>query len=89
MAIRFNLVIEELEANFGTYDPVGEAEAKFERLHMHKSYQAMKYFIKFQQLAACIEWGDAALHQQSYNRLTTHIKDDIVHHNKLTTLAGL
>jgi len=43
----FDLFIEELEANFGTYDPVREAEAKLEGLRMHESHQAMKYFIKF------------------------------------------
>src|SRR5882724_3496253 len=59
----FDLFIEELEANFRTYDPVGEAEAKIEGLCMHESHQAMKYFIKFQQLAACVQWGNAALHQ--------------------------
>jgi len=29
--------------------------------YMHEIHQATKYFIKFQQLAACIEWGDGAL----------------------------
>src|SRR5882724_7365649 len=63
------LFIEELETNFGTYDPVGKAEAKLEGLHMHESHQAMKYFIKLQQLAARIQWGEAALRRQAYNRL--------------------
>src|SRR5882724_35885 len=85
----FNLFLEELEANFGTYTPVSEAEAELEGLHMHESHQATKYFIKFQQLAACIEWGNAALHRQAYNGLAKHIKDDMVHHNKPNTLTGL
>jgi len=85
----FNLFLEELEANFGTYDPVSEAEAKLEGLRMHKSHQVMKYFIKFQQLATCIQWGNAALCCQAYNGLAKHIKDDMVHHDKLNTLAGL
>ena len=63
----FDLFLEELETNFGTYDPVGEAEAELEGLHMHESHQATKYFIKFQQLATCVEWGDAALCRQAYN----------------------
>ena len=42
----FDLFVEELEANFGTYDPVGEAEAELEGLCMHESHQATKYFIK-------------------------------------------
>src|SRR5882724_3588299 len=85
----FDLFIEELEANFRTYDPVGEAEAKLEGLCMHKSHQAMKYFIKFQQLATCIQWGNAALCHQAYNGLAKYIKDDMVHHDKPNTLAGL
>jgi len=56
---------------------------------MHESHQATKYFIKFQQLATCIEWGNATLHHQAYNGLAKDIKDDMVHHNKLTTLTGL
>src|SRR5882724_8196298 len=85
----FNLFIEELKANFGTYNPVGEAEAKLEGLRMHDSHQATKYFIKFQQLAARIQWGEAALRRQAYNRLTKRIKDDMVHHSKPNTLSGL
>jgi len=56
---------------------------------MHESHQAMKYFIKFQQLATRVQWGDAALHHQAYNGLAKHIKDNMVHHNKLNTLTGL
>src|SRR5882724_7041023 len=85
----FDLFIEELEANFGTYDPIGEAEAELEGLRMHDSHQATKYFIKFQQLASHIQWGDAALHRQAYNRLTKCIKDDMVHHNEPNTVSSL
>src|SRR5882724_10286364 len=56
---------------------------------MHDSHQATKYFIKFQQLAARVQWGDAALHRQAYNRLAKHIKDNMVHHEKPNTLVGL
>ena len=56
---------------------------------MHESHQAMKYFIKFQQLAACIQQGNAALCCQAYNGLAKCIKDNIVHYDKPTTLTGL
>ena len=46
------LFIKEFKANFRTYDPISEAEAKLEALWMHNSHQATKYFIKFQQLAS-------------------------------------
>jgi len=48
--------IKELKENLGTYDPVSEAEAELEGLRMHESHQAIKYFIKFQQLATCVQW---------------------------------
>ena len=57
----FDLFIAELEANFGTYNPVGEAEAKLEGLCMQENHQATKYFIKFMQLATCIQWAKPAL----------------------------
>src|SRR5467141_3920172 len=56
---------------------------------MHDSHQATKYLIKFQQLASHVEWGDAALRRQAYNGLAKRIKDDMVHHDKPNTLAGL
>ena len=83
------LFIEELETNFGTYDPVSEAEAELEVLRMHDSHQATKYFIKFQQLASRVQWGKAALCRQAYNGLAKQIKDDMVHHNNPNMLSGL
>jgi len=84
-----HLFIKELETNFGTYDPVGKAEAKPKGLHMQENHQATKKFIKFQQLATLIQWCEAALHRQAYNGLAIHIKDNMVHHNKLNSLSGL
>ena len=43
----FDLFVVELEANFGTYDPVGKAEAELKGLCMQENHQATKYFIKF------------------------------------------
>ena len=57
----FNLFVVELEVNLGTYNPIGEAEAKLKGLHMQENHQAMKYFIKFTQLATHVQWGQAAL----------------------------
>src|SRR5882672_1636616 len=85
----FILFTDELASNFGTYDPIGEAEAELEGLRMHDSHQATKYFIKFQQLASHVQWGEAALRRQAYNGLAKRIKDDMVHHDKPNTLAGL
>ena len=85
----FELFIEELETNFGTFNPEGEAKAKLEQLRMHENHQAMKYFIKFQHISPCVRWGNAALHQKAYNGLAKCIKNDMVHHGKPNTLIGL
>jgi len=47
-----DLFITQLENNFSTFDPEGEAEAELKQLGMHENHQVTKYFIKFQQLAA-------------------------------------
>ena len=46
----------------------------------------MKYFIKFTQLSSRVYWGEAALLQQAYNGLAKWIKNEMVHHEKPTTL---
>src|SRR6266481_6064693 len=56
----FALFLEELEASFGSYDPVGKAEAELEGLRMQENHQATKYFIKFMQLATRVQWGEAS-----------------------------
>src|SRR6266481_4421559 len=85
----FALFLEELEASFSSYDPISEAEAELEGLRMQENHQAMKYFIKFMQLAAHVQRGKAALLHQAYNGLAKCIKNDMVHHDKLMTLPGL
>ncbi len=57
----FTLFIQELEDNFGSYDPVSKAEPELEGLCMQDNHQATKYFIQFMQLASQVHWGEAAL----------------------------
>ena len=83
------LFIKEIETIFRTYNPVSEAEAELGGLHMQENYQATKYFIKFQQIATHIQWGKAALCRQAYNGIAKHIKDNVVHHDKLNSLFSL
>ena len=85
----FDLFISELKANFGSYNPVGEAEAELEGLHIKENHQATKYFIKFMQLASCVQWGKAALLHRTYGGLAKYIKDNMVHHNKPQSLLAL
>ena len=41
------------------------------------------------QLSSHVYWGEAALLQQAYNGLAKWIKNEMVHHEKPTTLSGL
>jgi len=45
----------ELAANFGSFDPVGEAEAEIEGLSMPESSRATLYFVEFNRLTACLQ----------------------------------
>src|SRR6266481_4527653 len=79
----------ELSTNFGSFDPVGEAEAEIEGLSMPKNSWATLYFVEFNHLAACLQWGDSALLQQAYKGLARCIKNEMVHHEKPTSLPAL
>src|SRR6266481_4147613 len=85
----YDLFCEELESNFGLFDLEGEAEAELEVLQMLKKDCTMKYFIEFNRLSFQIKWGEAALQRQAYNGLAHHIKNEMVHHPKPTSLAEL
>ena len=66
----------ELEANFGLFDPVGEAEAKIKTLVMAKGSHSVIYFVEFNHLASCIQWDNHALLQQAYKGLAHRIKNE-------------
>src|SRR6266481_5150893 len=85
----YDLFREELESNFGSFDPEGEAEAEIEVLWMPENDQATKYFVEFNHLSSQIKWGEAALRRQAYNGLARRIKNEMVHHPKPTNLADL
>jgi len=55
---------------------------------MQENDQAMKYFIKSQQLATHVQWGKVALHREAYNGLSKCITD-MVHHDKPNSISGL
>ena len=57
----WDLFCTELESNFGPFNPVGEAEAEIKTLVMARGSHSMTYFMEFNRLASCIQWGDHAL----------------------------
>ena len=79
----------ELEANFGPFDPVGEAEAKIETLVMAEGSRSMIYLVEFNRLASCIQWDNHTLLGQAYKGLACRIKNEMVHHNQPVTLLDL
>src|SRR6266481_2245197 len=79
----------ELSTNFGSFDPVGEAEAEIEGLSMPENSWVTLYFVEFNRLAACLQWGNSALLRQAYKGLARRIKNEMVHHEKPTSLLAL
>jgi hypothetical protein len=85
----YAIFISELKSNLGPHDPEGEAKAELESLCMRDNQQITKYLVEFQQPAARVQWGDAALRRQLYNRLLSQIKDEIARVGKPNTLDKL
>ena len=85
----WDLFHTKLESNFGPFDPVGEAEAEIETLVMAEGSCSTTYFVEFNHLASCIQWGDHALLRQAYKGLACCIKNEMVHHNRPVTLQDL
>jgi hypothetical protein len=56
---------------------------------MKENQKIDKYNIKFNHLAAQCKWGEAPLCRAYYKELSTHIKDNLVHTGKGTTLEQL
>ena len=79
----------ELEANFGPFDLVGEAEAEIEMLVMAEGSRSTNYFVEFNRLASRIQWDDHTLFRQAYKGLACHIKNKMVHHDRPITLLDL
>ena len=79
----------ELEANFGPFDLVREAEAKIETLVMAEGCCSANYFMEFNCLASRIQLDDHALFWQAYKGLAHCIKNKMVHHDRPVTLLDL
>ena len=85
----WDLFCMELEANFGPFNLVGEAEAEIKTLVMAEGSRSTIYFVEFNCLASRIQWDDHALLQQAYKGLACRIKNEMVHHDRPVTLLDL
>ena len=85
----WDLFRTELEANFGPFNPVGEAEAEIETLVMAEGSHSANYFVEFNRIASRIQWDDHTLFRQAYKGLACRIKNKMVHHDWPVTLLDL
>ena len=86
----WDLFCTELESNFSPFNLVREAEAEIETLVMAKGSRSATYFVEFNHLVSCIQWGDHALLRQAYKGLACRMKKkEMVHHDRPVTLQDL
>ena len=81
--------ISELRSHFSPFDPEGEAKVELENLRMRDNQMITKYLVEFNRLAARVQWENAALRHQFYNRLPPRIKDEISRFGKPDNLQEL
>src|SRR6266571_2123169 len=80
----------ELECNFGPHDPVGDAEHLLASLSMKDGQQINRYIVEFNWHASQVRgYREGALWHHFYNSLPNHIKDEISHVGKPTSLYAL
>ena len=81
--------ILELKINFGSIDPIGDAEADLDNIAMRENQKILKYNVEFNKLSARVRWGDSALRYKYYKGLPDRIKDVLAQNDKPRTLAEL
>jgi hypothetical protein len=73
----WDLFVEELQTNFGPYNQTGDAESELVSLKMTSGQHITEYIVRFNSLAPCCNWGDAALCYQFYEGLLNCLKDKV------------
>jgi hypothetical protein len=70
-------LVAELQENFGLYDVQGEAEDKIGNLYMKENENVCKYNVRFNNLAANMNWDMNALKWAYQRGLASRIKDEM------------
>jgi hypothetical protein len=81
--------VSDLRSNFGTIDPVGDAEEELDHLRMKENHHILRYNVDFNRLSALVQWGDPALCHCYYKGLAERIKDILSQQPKIKTLVLL
>ena len=88
--LSYSSFVETLKDNFGTIDPVRDAEMALDSLKMLHHHRITKFNVIFQQHASkLVGWGDKALRYMYYNALPDRIKDELSRSPKKDTLSAL
>ena len=83
----FSAFASHLNSAFGIVDEAHQAERRIRTLQQTGS--ASQYYTRFLSLASLLDWDDHALRSQFYFGLKPHIKDDLAHHDRPTSLETL
>src|SRR3984885_4076910 len=85
----FPIFINELEANFGPHNPVGDAEKALNELSMKENSRIVKYNVEFWKLASKLDWNESALCARYFHGLLLRLCTEVLRGGKPTTLAAL
>ena len=85
----WSLFVTDLQQNFRTIDPIGDAEDKIDSLWIKDNQRIIKYNVDFNQLASRLHWGDSAFGHKYYSGLPDCIKDINMPTLALATNFGL
>lgn len=83
----FSAFASHLNSAFGIVDEAQQAERRLRNLQQTGS--ASQYYTRFLSLSSLLDWDDHALRSQFYHGLKSHIKDDLAHHDRPTSLEAL
>ena len=82
-------LVDELVDNFGAYDLEGDAEDSLGELRMRDSDQVRKYIIRFNSLAANVNWDDRALRWAFKKGLAPRVRDELAQMDEPNSLLKL
>ena len=57
----WGVFVNQLQISFGLHDPIRDAKAKLEHLHLKENQHITKYMINFARLFTQCEWGEVTL----------------------------
>ena len=85
----FNAFILELESNFGSHDPISDAENLLTNLTMNENSKILKYNVDFWKLAAQLSWNKSALVARYFSGLLLRLHIEVMRGGKPQTLGAL